>query len=283
MRVFLAIALFTIFPSAAWAQAPLGVAEILQRVGRNYKAVSRYELIVDATEDGSRETYHMEFAFKAPDKYRMQGSIPALSVPDPSFKQATIVYDGSDVWFYFPKSNQYGSFPSSALKGDLGDLKPEAIDRFMMGRFRRAADFAHSAELLREEPIAKSACFVVIVLTGDNESPYTWWIDKTRAIAFCARTTRVRSRYSRRSGWMSRWERSCSNLKRRREPRSWGRSSKRDRLSECRDESRHGTLKRAPHRQAVRLLRDLGVEIPEISLRTQSPRRNLCDRPSHGE
>jgi outer membrane lipoprotein-sorting protein len=156
------------------------VAEILQKVGRNYKAVSKYEFTVDATatENGSRENYHMEFAFQAPDRYRMQGSIPALSVPDPSFKQATIVYDGSDVWFYFPKSNQYGSFSAGALKGDLEDLKPEAIDRLMIGRFRLAAEFTHSAQLLREEPIGKSACFVVIVLTGDNESPYTWWIDK---------------------------------------------------------------------------------------------------------
>jgi outer membrane lipoprotein-sorting protein len=156
------------------------VAEILQRVGRNYKAISRYEFTVDATatENGSRENYHMEFDFKAPDKYRMQGSIPALSVPDPAFKQATIVYDGSDVWFYFPKSNQYGSFSADALKGDLGDLKPEAMDRLMMSRFRRAADFGRRSQVLRQEPIGKSLCFVVMVLTGDSESPYTWWIDK---------------------------------------------------------------------------------------------------------
>ncbi len=179
--ILIIIGLSAMLPSAAWAQARPSVAEILQRVGRNYKAVSKYEFTVDATatENGNRETYHMEFAFKAPDKYRMQGSIPALNVPDPSFKQATIVYDGSDVWFYFPKSNQYGSFSSSALKGDLGDLKPEAIDRLMMGRFRRAGDFTRTAQFLREEPIGKNACFVVMVLTGDNESPYTWWIDKT--------------------------------------------------------------------------------------------------------
>jgi outer membrane lipoprotein-sorting protein len=184
MRIVILFGL--LLPHAAWAQAPSRGVEILRRVGAAYKAVSRYEFTVDATENGGRDTYHMEFSFKAPNKYRMQGSIPALSIPDPNFKEATIVYDGSDVWFYFPKTNAYGSFPSSALNGggDLGDLKPEVMDRFMTARFRGAAGYTKGVQFLREESIevakAKVPCLVVMVLTGASESPYTWWIDKVR-------------------------------------------------------------------------------------------------------
>lgn len=190
MRVGILLGLSALLPPGAWAQARPAVADVLRNVSRNYKAVTRYEFTVDATstEIGSHDTYHMEFAFKAPNMYRMVGSLPAFSIPDPNFAQATLVYDGSDVWFYLPKVNRYGSFSSSALtagnSGDLGDLKPEAMDRFVMGRFRRAADFAGGAQLLREESIeiahAKVNCLVVMVLTRDSESPYTWWIDKTR-------------------------------------------------------------------------------------------------------
>jgi outer membrane lipoprotein-sorting protein len=184
MRQAIAFGLFAFFSRGAFAQAKPDAAEILKKVANNYKTVSTYEFKIDSTENGSAS--HMEFAFQSPDKYRIQGAIPGMD-PDKNFSEGTITYDGSVVWFYLPKLNQYGSFPSAALttaNSDLGDLKPEFVDEALMGRYRRAADFVGGAKLLREESIeiagAKVLCYVVTVSADTSETPYTWWIDKTR-------------------------------------------------------------------------------------------------------
>ncbi len=97
-----------------------------------------------------------------------------------------MVFDGSAVSFYLPKTKQYGSIPASALNandaGDLGDLKPEAMDDFMVSRYRSAADLVPGASFLREEGIdfggAKVDCYVISVsLRG---AAHTWWVDSKR-------------------------------------------------------------------------------------------------------
>jgi hypothetical protein len=37
------------------------------------------------------------------------------------------------------------------IQGDFGDLRPEAIDNFMMSRYRDAGDYTGGTTLLREE------------------------------------------------------------------------------------------------------------------------------------
>jgi outer membrane lipoprotein-sorting protein len=79
-----------------------------------------------------------------------------------------LIYNGSTMWVYLPKSNRYASVPSEQLAPN---------DR-MIGRFRLFND-AGEARLLREETIAAGGesaveCYVLRVdLNGE-----TVWVDK---------------------------------------------------------------------------------------------------------
>jgi outer membrane lipoprotein-sorting protein len=184
--------LFVLVLRAALAQKQPDVAEILKKVSETYKAASQYQFVVDITSGeagtGASAVSHMVFAFKAPNNYRMEGGMPGMNVKNSDPDEAVIVHDGSAVWFYFPKLNQYGSFPASSLTpsapGDLGDLSPEAMDRFMMWRYRAAANSNTGSKYLREEAIdiegAKVACYVLTISPERLGSAYTWWVDKKR-------------------------------------------------------------------------------------------------------
>jgi outer membrane lipoprotein-sorting protein len=184
--------LFALLLRMALAQAHPDVAQILKKVGETYKAASQYEFVADTTfhdaRTGKDGSAHMRVAFKGPNKYRLEGGIPGMSSGGLDFSDGLIIHDGSAVWFYLPKSNQYASVPASALtaeaQGDLGDLRPETVDQFMMSRYRGAADLATGSKFLREESIAiaggKIAAYVVAV-AGDRERPVsTWWVDQKR-------------------------------------------------------------------------------------------------------
>ena len=115
----------------------------------------------------------------------MEGLVPGLSVQDADFSEATVVYDRRTLWFYLPKSNQYASIPAAEITadapGDLGDLRPGALDHFLMWRYRNAAEFAKTAKFLREESIdikgAKIDCLVLTVAPS-GKLEYTWWVEK---------------------------------------------------------------------------------------------------------
>ncbi|HTW64921.1 MAG TPA: hypothetical protein VME17_09915 [Bryobacteraceae bacterium] len=97
-----------------------------------------------------------------------------------------MVSDGSVIWMYLSQANQYGAIPLRSLTadapGDLGDARPEAMDDFVMHRYRMATFNASGALFVREEPVthegANVNCHVVSVLRG----AYTWWIDARRYI-----------------------------------------------------------------------------------------------------
>ena len=195
MRSAIRFGLLALVLQAAVAQTRPDVAEILKKVAETYKAVSQYEFVVDLTlhdkEGGPPSATRMVFAFKAPNQYRMQGAIPGMSAGNPDVGEMLIVHDGSAVWFYFPKLNQYSTLPASELAandpGDLGDLRPEAADVFMMGRYRGAADHTGGSKFLREESIEIAGmkfdcyvCYVVTVTPEGDESSCTWWIDRKR-------------------------------------------------------------------------------------------------------
>jgi outer membrane lipoprotein-sorting protein len=183
---------FALLLRVALAQTQPDVAQILKKVSETYKAASQYELVGDATSHDARTgkdgTSHMRVAFQAPNRYRIEGGVPGMSVGDSDLSEGVIIDDGVEVWFYLPKSNQYGSFSASALTadapGDLGDLRPEAVDYFMMGRYRGAADLTAGSKFLREDVIevagTKVTCYVVTVSPDRRGSARSWWIDKKR-------------------------------------------------------------------------------------------------------
>jgi outer membrane lipoprotein-sorting protein len=169
------------FGHLAVAQTFPKVAEILENVSKTYSA-TQYEFVAEASGRGT--TGQMRLAFKPPNRYRMEGV--GLFGDDPGFDEMILVHDGAALWFYLPKSNQYGSFPASELTedapGDRGDLRPEAIDHFMRGRYQSASDVINGANFLREEEIeiggAKFACYVVSISVKGSSGAYTWWVEK---------------------------------------------------------------------------------------------------------
>jgi outer membrane lipoprotein-sorting protein len=173
---------------AAAGQAPPDVAEILKKVGETYKGVSQYELVAEGTlkmpgKTGAPVHVHTRVAFRAPNRYRLEGTIPGLSEENSNFDESVAVYDGSALWFYLPKSNQYASIPADKLAADdEGSAHtPQAMDQVAMQKYRVAADFIVGATFLRDDEIelagAKVSCYVVSV-PEEWPGPYTWWIDK---------------------------------------------------------------------------------------------------------
>jgi len=182
------LGLTTLLAHTASAQTHPDLRQILQRVSDTYRAASQYELFAAATthDDDTNDTARMHFAFKGPNRYRMEGALPGgMALDAAEFSQAVLVHDGSNLWFYLPKTNQYGSFSASQLTpdagGDLGDLAPGFLDQMMLGRYRDAAAFPVTS-FLREEAVefggSKVACYVVTVSRSRNSTVYTWWIDK---------------------------------------------------------------------------------------------------------
>jgi outer membrane lipoprotein-sorting protein len=187
MRWNTQFALFALVLKLACAQTQPDVSEILKKVSETYKAASNYEFVIDQSLSepgaGGNISCHAHIAFKSPNQYRLEGTMPGMTPID----DALIVDDGSTLWFYLAKSNEYGSVPASALTsdapGDSGDMRPEAFDEFVMSRYREADSLADGAKLLREEQTQlgneKIGCYVVSVSGGKEEDASTWWVDKT--------------------------------------------------------------------------------------------------------
>ena len=193
VRIIVGLGLLALLLRPAASQTQPDVSLILKRVSATYRAVSQYELFANATEQSAGSAkgkpMRMHFAFRTPNKYRFEGVMPGRrSDDDDSEPDAMVmVHDGSTLWFYLPKTNQYGFFPATELTadapGDLGDASPEQMDRTMVGRYRGAATFME-AKFLREEGIefgrAKVACYVLTVSETKGGMAYTWWVDQQR-------------------------------------------------------------------------------------------------------
>jgi len=177
--------------SAVCAEAQPDVGGILKKVSELYKGAAQYQIVAETvghksepqTADNSGRAL---FAFKPPNRYRMEGAIPGADRDAPELSGGVVIVDdASSVWFYMPKANQYGSFPASALTadapGDLGDLRPAAVDHFIMYRYR-TADLNEETKYLRDETIdyagAKVDCYVVSVSQRKGGFTCTWWVDK---------------------------------------------------------------------------------------------------------
>jgi outer membrane lipoprotein-sorting protein len=187
MRSRILLALPALLLRAAAGQAPPEVAEILKKVSETYKGVSEYELVAEVMEKlpGNSPPSHVRVlvAFRAPNQYRLEGTIPGLMEDNPNLDESVMIYDGSALWFYLPRSNQYASIPADKLAADdEGSAHtPQATDQVALEKYRAAADFIDGAKFLREDEIetsgAKLSCYVVSV-PEKWPGPYTWWVDK---------------------------------------------------------------------------------------------------------
>lgn len=107
------MALATLLSGAAVGQSRPDSAEILRKVSQTYAAVKQYLLESEGTQrHGVDGPGHMKLAVKLPNRYRMEGMVP-LSGDASDFGDSVIVCDGSLIWFYIRKTNQYASFPLS--------------------------------------------------------------------------------------------------------------------------------------------------------------------------
>jgi len=176
---------FALFFCSISAIAQPDVREILAKVSTLYTKATQYELVAESRsmKPGSAENNgHALFAFRAPNRYHMEG-VPGGDADTREAGTVTIIDDGSVIWFYMPKVNQYSSIPVSALNdaaaGDLADLKPERQDDSAMGRYRHA-DRSEESHYLRDESVdyagTKVDCYVLSV--SQEGIAHTWWIDK---------------------------------------------------------------------------------------------------------
>lgn len=186
MRTRATLGLFALLASTALAQTQPDAAKLLRKVSETYKGVSQYELVGEATARADNDApvrAHFRIAFRAPNQYRLEGTIPGLMSDNADLDETVIIHDGTTLWFYLPKPNQYASIAADKLAADREGSAhtPEQTDRVMMEKYRVASDFADGAKLLREEEIessgAKISCYVVSV-PEKGPGPYTWWIDK---------------------------------------------------------------------------------------------------------
>jgi outer membrane lipoprotein-sorting protein len=192
MRPAIGLLGVVLFGRTAIAQPQPDVTEILKKVGATYQAATEYEFVVDGTipadKNGTEASFHMLFAFKPPNKYRLEGAMPGMGF---GHSESIAVHDGVNLWFYMPKENQYGSIPGEKLTpgapGDLGDASPE----FLNMAFRKSfGEMMKGAALVREENLsvngARASCYVFETRSG------TFWVDKSRYVILQAQTGEAR-------------------------------------------------------------------------------------------
>lgn len=169
---------------AATAQRPLDGVEILKKVEETYKNVKQYEIETDITfqDPDTKENVssHLRVAFRTPDKYREEarGGILSLNRTPGDPEEALMVYDGSNLWAYNPKSNEYRDYVVPHLPRDS---RPEDMDLYTgIGIYRHAVQLWGTPKLLKEESIAAAGgtvdCFVVQAVYGADLA--TVWIAK---------------------------------------------------------------------------------------------------------
>src|ERR1035441_1845145 len=113
MRPAALLGFFAALTSEAHAQRPPDVAEILKRVSETYRAVREFELISVST--GTAVPGRVLWAFRAPNQFRLEGADPNLDRADGSFDQTVLVRDGSSVWWYHPRANEYAALTGQSL------------------------------------------------------------------------------------------------------------------------------------------------------------------------
>ncbi|HEX3879450.1 MAG TPA: hypothetical protein VHW24_20850 [Bryobacteraceae bacterium] len=175
------------FAATAASQTGPEAAEILRKVAAIYKPVEQYELIVDQTvrDPGAAPVRaHVRVDFRAPNRYRMQGDIPGMASGSPESGDTIMLFDGSALWFYLPKSKEYFSISAADVASDPESSlhTPQSTDAAVLQRFRQADSFARTSHLLRSEALdiagSKFNCYVVSVAIPRAKKSFIWWIDR---------------------------------------------------------------------------------------------------------
>jgi len=171
-------------------QTQADAVEILRKVSEAYGAATQYEvrsIVTFAEPDASFKSISSHLFYRSPDMYRWEGKTtlgagqqdPALLAKDEFLN----VFDGSTLWSYFPKLNEYSAFTDRFPEG----MSPQDLSRFPgLGVFRDlVGDPSRSrrVRVLREERLAAGAssaadCFVIEL--ADPLSTSIVWIDKKR-------------------------------------------------------------------------------------------------------
>ena len=105
MRSAILLGVVVLLSRPAPGQTPPGVAEILKKISETYRGVSQYELVAEAVKlpgTNAPPRAHTRIAFKAPNRYRMEATIPRLmetAIPGvvedgAKFDETVVVYDG---------------------------------------------------------------------------------------------------------------------------------------------------------------------------------------------
>ena len=186
MRPAILVGLMALLGRVVVAQAQPDVAEIMKRVSKTYTDVIEYEFVSETRTTLQEEprVRRQLFAFRVPNQYRKE--VTELRSPDdaPEPKDIVMVHDGSMLWTYSGKINQYSSVPADKLAENAAGIfqTPDAMDGSWSRKYRLAGLFGGWAKLLREEEIevagVKHDCFV-IANPDLYYGPFTWWVDKT--------------------------------------------------------------------------------------------------------
>ena len=186
MRTAIPLGLLLLAGSPGVGQTQPDATEILSKVAAVYKDVSQYELDVTVTfrdaKTGQESPGSMRVAYRAPDKYRvdMKGAAMNLggNASDPLLEEIVSVYDGSYLWVYNPKLNEYRQYTVPHLPRDT---RPVDTDLYAgIGPYRHAPEFWSDARFLREESTttggSNTDCFVLE--SGSPGQTTTIWIGK---------------------------------------------------------------------------------------------------------
>ena len=168
--------LFVIFARTSPAQSAPNAAAILKEVAETYRAAKQYQLAMDG--GAPDKPFHRVFSFR-PGQYRLDGPLTENS------DVGLTIYDGTTLWFYFPKTNVYAAYSTEELKQGALDpgspWQPEDMNLLFLEDFRNSEDHANGARFVREDVLqfggARTDCYVLSIVV--DRIPLTWWVDKT--------------------------------------------------------------------------------------------------------
>jgi outer membrane lipoprotein-sorting protein len=186
MRATIRFGLFVLLLRASGGQTAPDVTKILQKVADTYRDVTQYELESTITmrdpDTGQVLAGSLQVAYRAPDKYRTEMKGDFLSSDrdpaEPIIDDVVTIYNGSNLWAYNPKSNEYRVYTVPNLPRDS---RPEDVDIFMgIGPYRHASDVWRGARYLRQESVSvdgsKADC--VVIEADASQGDTTLWIDQ---------------------------------------------------------------------------------------------------------
>lgn len=169
----------------ALAQTQPDATEILKQVNEAYKNVAQYELENTTTfrnsNTGQETSGSMRFVYRSPDKYReeMKGNpLAALrgQSSEPVIEEAMTVYDGSNLWAFNPKANEYRVYIVPNLPRDS---RPADADLYMgIGPYRHASEVYSNSKFVRDDTLATGGALAECYVIEATSTQQLLWIDK---------------------------------------------------------------------------------------------------------